>query len=121
MILTAYIFRKFDREAYRKVRARLASINSSLSENISGMKTVQIFSKEEKKYKEFEEVNKSYKEATMQQIKVFAIFRPTMDLLSSLTLTVLLWFGGVRAMDGNIRLGVLFAFISYSIVFQANI
>lgn len=117
VILTAYVFKKYDREAYRKVRARLARINSSLSENISGMKTVQVFGKEKKKYKEFEEVNKSYKEATMQQIKVFAVFRPTMDLLSSLTLTVLLWFGGIRAIDGNIRLGVLFAFISYLMQF----
>lgn len=117
VIFTAYIFKKYDREAYRKVRARLARINSSLSENISGMKTVQVFGKEEKKYKEFEEVNKSYKEATMEQIKVFAIFRPTMDLFSSLTLTVLLWFGGIRAIDGDIKLGVLFAFISYLMQF----
>ena len=117
VIFTAYIFKKYDREAYRKVRARLARINSSLSENISGMKTVQVFGKEEKKYKEFEEINKSYKEATMEQIRVFAIFRPTMDLFSSLTLTVLLWFGGIRAIDGNIRLGVLFAFISYLMQF----
>ena len=117
VIFTAYIFKKYDREAYRKVRARLARINSSLSENISGMKTVQVFGKEKKKYKEFEEINKSYKEATMEQIRVFAIFRPTMDLFSSLTLTVLLWFGGIRAIDGNIRLGVLFAFISYLMQF----
>lgn len=117
VIFTAYLFKKYDREAYRKVRARLARINSSISENISGMKTVQIFGKEKKKYKEFEAVNKSYKEASMEQIKVFAIFRPTMDLFSSLTLAVLLWFGGVRAMDGNIKLGVLFAFISYLMQF----
>ncbi|MBZ9688922.1 ABC transporter ATP-binding protein/permease [Clostridium estertheticum] len=117
VIFTAYLFKKYDREAYRKVRARLARINSSISENISGMKTVQVFGKEEKKYKEFAEVNKSYKEATMGQIKVFAIFRPTMDLFSSLTLAVLLWFGGIRAIDGNIKLGVLFVFISYLMQF----
>lgn len=117
VIFTAYLFKKYDREAYRKVRARLAKINSSISENISGMKTVQVFGKEKKKYKEFDEINKSYKEASMGQIKVFAIFRPTMDLFSSLTLAVLLWFGGIRAIDGNIKLGVLFVFISYLMQF----
>jgi ABC-type multidrug transport system fused ATPase/permease subunit len=117
VIFTAFLFKKYDREAYRKVRARLAKINSSLSENISGMKTVQTFGKEKKKYKEFDSVNKSYKEATMEQIKVFAIFRPTMDLFSSLTLAVLLWFGGIRTIDGNIKLGVLFVFISYLMQF----
>lgn len=117
VILIAYIFKKYDREAYRKVRARLARINSSMSENISGMKTVQVFGKQNKKYKEFQEVNNSYKEASMEQIKVFAIFRPTMDLLSSLTLAVLLWFGGVGAINGGIKLGVLFAFISYLMQF----
>ncbi|MGH4123080.1 MAG: ABC transporter ATP-binding protein [Clostridium sp.] len=117
VIFTAYLFKKYDRQAYRKVRARLARINSSISENISGMKTVQVFGKQEKKYKEFSQVNKSYREATMEQIKVFAIFRPTMDLFSSLTLAVLLWFGGIRAIDGNIKLGVLFVFISYLMQF----
>ena len=117
VIFTAFLFKKYDREAYRKVRARLAKINSSISENISGMKTVQVFGKEKKKYKEFDEVNKSYKEASMEQIKVYAIFRPTMDLFSSLTLAVLLWYGGIRAIDGNIKLGVLFVFISYLMQF----
>ena len=117
VMLTAYIFKKYDREAYRKVRARLARINSSMSENISGMKTVQVFGKQEKKFKEFEKVNNSYKEASMEQIKVFAVFRPTMDLLSSLTLAVLLWFGGVGAISGGLKLGVLFAFISYLMQF----
>ncbi|MBZ9636653.1 ABC transporter ATP-binding protein [Clostridium sp. FP1] len=117
VIFTAFLFKKYDRQAYRKVRARLAKINSSISENISGMKTVQVFGKEKKKYKEFDEVNKSYKQATMEQIKVFAIFRPTMDLFSSLTLALLLWFGGIRAIDGNIKLGVLFVFISYLMQF----
>lgn len=109
----AVIFKKYDREAYRDVRVKLAKINSSLSENISGMKTVQVFHKEDKKFNEFKEINKSYFSASMNQLAVFAIFRPTIDLISSLALATLLWFGGIKVMSNTIQFGVLYAFVSY--------
>lgn len=113
VILLTMIFRKYDRDAYRKVRARLSRINSSLSENISGMKTVQIYGVEEKKFREFDKVNTSYSEAAMEQIRVFAIFRPLMDMIYQLALAVLVWVGGREVLGLNIQLGVLYAFISY--------
>lgn len=113
IIITAIIFKKYDRDAYRNVRTRLARINSSLSENISGMRTVQIFHKEEKKFNEFDDINKSYFDATMKQITIYGIFRPTIDLISSLTLAAMLWFGGLKVMGDALPFGVLFAFISY--------
>lgn len=113
VILLTMIFRKYDRDAYRKVRARLSRINSSLSENISGMKTVQIYGVEEKKFSEFDKVNTSYSEAAMEQIRVFAIFRPLMDMIYQLALAVLVWVGGREVLGLNIQLGVLYAFISY--------
>lgn len=113
LIAAALIFKKYDRDAYRDVRVRLASINSSLSENISGMKTVQIFHKEDKKFKEFNSTNSSYLGATMKQITVYAVFRPAIDLLSSLSLAALIWFGGRSVLGNEIPFGVLFAFVSY--------
>jgi ATP-binding cassette, subfamily B, multidrug efflux pump len=107
------IFRKYDREAYRKVRARLSRINSSLSENITGMKTVQIYGVENKKFVEFDEINMSYSKATMEQIKVFAVFRPLMDMVYQLALAILVWIGGRAVLGMDIQLGVLYAFISY--------
>lgn len=113
VIAAAVIFKKYDRDAYRLVRTKLAKINSSLSENISGIKTVQIYNKENKKFREFDNINKSYFKASMSQLTVFAVFRPTIDLISTLTLSCLLWFGGLRVFADALSFGVLFAFISY--------
>lgn len=113
----AIIFKKYDRDAYRDVRAKLAKINSSLSENISGVKTVQIYHKEDKMFKQFDGINKSYYQATMKQLTIFALFRPSVDLLSTLTLAGILWFGGVKVLNQEIQVGVLFAFISYLMQF----
>ncbi len=113
VIALTFIFRKYDREAYRKVRARISRINSSLSENITGMKTVQIYGVEEKKYKEFDKINTSYSDAAMEQIRVFAIFRPVMDMVYQLALAILIWVGGSAVLNLTIELGVLYAFISY--------
>ncbi|WP_291559813.1 MULTISPECIES: ABC transporter ATP-binding protein [unclassified Clostridium] len=113
IILVSYIFKKYDREAYRKVRARLSRINSSLAENISGMKIVQIYGKEDKKYREFDDINTSYSEAAMKQIKVFAIFRPVMDFIYQIALAILIWAGGKAVLNADINIGVLYAFVSY--------
>lgn len=113
IIIAALIFKKYDRDAYRDVRVKLARINSFLSENISGMKTVQIFNKEDKKFKEFDGINHSYLKSTLRQITVFALFRPTIDFISSLALSLVLWFGGLKVIGGALKFGVLFAAISY--------
>lgn len=108
-----YIFRMKVREAYREVRKKLARINATLNENISGMSIVQIFNQEDKKYKEFEQINDQYYQANMKQLNLFAIFRPSMDLIYSLALALLIWYGGGQVLAGKIQFGVLFAFINY--------
>ncbi|NLB73060.1 MAG: ABC transporter ATP-binding protein, partial [Firmicutes bacterium] len=104
------IFRKKARDAYRAVRVRLARINAAMAENISGMRIIQIFGREKKKFEEFDRVNHDYFRAGMQELSVYAIFRPAMDLISSLALALLIWFGGRRVMWGTLEFGMLFAF-----------
>lgn len=113
VVILTFIFRKYDRDAYRKVRARLSRINSALSENISGMKTIQIYGVEDKKYRQFDKINQSYYKATMGQIKIFAIFRPIMDMMYQLALCILIWVGGKSVMSLTLEFGVLYAFITY--------
>jgi ATP-binding cassette, subfamily B, multidrug efflux pump len=113
----AVIFKRYDRDAYRDVKMKLAKINSSLSENISGVKTVQIYHKEDKMFKKFDRINKSYLQASMKQLTIFALFRPSVDLLSTLTLAGLLWVGGLKVLIQDIPVGVLFAFVSYLMQF----
>lgn len=117
IILTSILFKKYDRQAYREVRGKLSKINSFLSEHISAMKVVQTYNKEEKKFNEFDYINSSYKCSNLKQIKVFAIFRPTIELLSSATMALLLWFGGVKVLESTLPFGVLFAFINYITMF----
>jgi ABC-type multidrug transport system fused ATPase/permease subunit len=113
IILSAAIFRLKARSAYRQTRVKLAKINSTLSESISGMRIIQIFNREKHNYKEFEDINKEHKEASMRELFVFAVFRPSMDLIYSLALSLLIWFGGARMLSGALPFGVLFAFINY--------
>jgi ATP-binding cassette subfamily B protein len=108
-----YIYRKLASQAYRLVRVRLARINAFLSEHISGMKIVQLFVTEHKKSKEFEKINKDYYDANMRQLTIFAIFRPSMDVIYSLTLALLIWYGGKDIISHKIEFGVLYAFVNY--------
>ena len=113
VIAAAFIFRDYARDAYRMVRIKLAKINSALSENISGMEIVQIFNQEKRKLQEFISINDDYYDASMRQIKIFAVFRPSMDLLYSLALAILIWYGGGRVYSQVLQFGVLYAFINY--------
>lgn len=113
VIISTIIFRVKAREAWRLVRVRLASLNATLAENISGMRIVQIFNQENKKFNKFNEINHGYYKATKMELLAFAIFRPVMEVVSSLGLAVILWFGGREVIQGTLEFGVLFAFISY--------
>lgn len=114
VILSAYLFRVKAREAHREVKVKLARINASLSEYISGMKIIQMFHREEAIYNRFKTINDDHMGATLRETTVFAIFRPTMNLIYSLTLSLLIWYGGGKAIQGAVELGVLFAFVNYT-------
>lgn len=111
--LLSYLYQKKSRDAYREVRRRLSAINSSLGENFSGIKIIQGFAQEKAKIEEFDRINTAHKEASMVELKVFAIFRPIINFTYSLTLALLLYYGGGSVISSAIEFGVLFAFISY--------
>ena len=113
IIIASIIFRINIRRVYREVRVRLARINSSLNENITGMKTVHIFSKENKKFKEFDKINEDYLKATNEEIQLYAIFRPVIEMIRSLGITLIVWIGGKNVISGVMEFGVLYAFINY--------
>ncbi|MGE5587489.1 MAG: ABC transporter ATP-binding protein [Clostridia bacterium] len=113
ILAVTVVFRTKAREAYRLVRTRLARINATLAENISGMRIIQMFAREAKKFEEFDAINKDYLAANMRELRVYAVFRPAMDLISSLALALLIWYGGGRVLADKLEFGVLYAFISY--------
>lgn len=114
VIFAASVFRIKAREVQRQVKVKLARINATLSENISGMKIIQIFNQEEKVFKDFDVINQDYLKSSIDETKVYAVFRPSMNLAYSLSIALLFWFGGGAAIQGRVELGVLVAFITYT-------
>jgi len=110
---TSVVFRAKVRNAYRETRVRLARINATLAENFSGMKIIQIFAQEAKKSRQFDQINREHLNATMNELKIYAVFRPFMEFLSHVALALLIWFGGRSVLGGTLQFGVLYAFIDY--------
>lgn len=108
-----YLFRKLSRKAYRIVRNRLTDINTFLSENLSGMKLIQIFTKEKDKEDEFKEKSNLLYKAHFREIMTFAIFRPSIYLLSVVALIIIIFVGSKMHLQGIITVGTLFVFITY--------
>jgi ABC-type multidrug transport system fused ATPase/permease subunit len=111
MSIATGIYRHYSARAYRLTRERLADVTSSLQEDISGVRVVQAFRREADNYRRFVTVNDSYREANVQTVNVSAIYFPFVDLLSATAMAVVLGYGGVRVLNGEITPGALFVFI----------
>lgn len=107
------VFRRLARENSRETRIRLARINAFISENLSGMRTIQLFNRQDRQQQEFAAVSTRYLAALWGHLRIFAIFRPALDLLASFAVALVLWQGGLQSMQGALELGTLYAFISY--------
>jgi ATP-binding cassette, subfamily B, multidrug efflux pump len=109
--LTATVFRRQVREAFRDIRTRLARLNSFLQEHLSGMRLVQLFSREEAAARKFDDLNRDHLAAHLRSITVYAVFFPVIEVLTAVALALLLYYGGLRAISGTLTVGVLAAFI----------
>ncbi len=108
-----FIFRLKARMVYREVRKKLAVINSNISESIAGISVIQSFVQEKRKEKEFSQINKDYYLSTFRMIRVFAVFRPMIDLIDSIGVALLIWFGGKGIISAAVSFGTFVVFISY--------
>lgn len=106
-------FRDAVRVAYRETRKQVSRLNAFLQEHITGMQVVQIFNREREEMRRFRAINDDHRVAQIKTIFYFAIFFPAVDLISSIALGLVLWYGGVEAMQGTLTVGVLIAFIQY--------
>lgn len=108
-----FFFRYMSRKAYRLTRTAITDLNTFLSENLSGMKLIQIFTKEKEKYEEFEEKSRTLYKANLREVLTFGIFRPSIYGLSVIALVVIMGFGSKFTLEGTLSLGTLFIFINY--------
>jgi ATP-binding cassette subfamily B multidrug efflux pump len=114
ILVVTFVFRKFVREANRRIRTAIARINAFLQEYISGMSIVQVFNRERRARVEFIKRNRDHMLAYKDAILAFALFYPTVEFLGVAAIALILWVGGIRIFAGTLTLGVLVAFMQFA-------
>lgn len=109
-----FLFKAKVRVSFLKVRDRISNLNSFVQEHINGMDVVQLFNREEKQMDKFKSINAGHREAYVETIFYFAIFWPFVEIIASLAMALIVWYGGGRALMGGVTFGVLLAFIQYA-------
>ena len=109
------LFQKSMKKAFEEVRLQVANLNSFVQERISGMKIVQLFHREQEEISSFMQINEKHKKAWLKTVWYNSIFFPVAEISSSVTIGLLVWYGGLRVVtDGSISLGEIFLFIQMS-------
>ena len=111
VILTSHLFRVGVRESYREIRTRIARINAFLNERIAGMRVVQLFGREGDEARRFDKLNKDHLDANLRSIRVYALYFPAIELLTTVALAVLIVAGARRVGIGSLSVGTVAAFL----------
>ncbi len=113
MLWATNYFRIKMRVAYRETRTQVSRLNSFLQEHVTGMKVVQLFNREREEMTRFGEINDKHRAAHIKTILYFALLWPVIDLIATLALGLVIWYGGTEAMREAVTIGTLIAFIQY--------
>jgi len=108
------MFRTEVRDSYRRIRVAIARINSYLQEHVSGMMVLQLFNRERRAYRRFSEINASHMDAFKDAILAYSLYYPVVEVLSSVAVACIIWFGGMDVIRGTATLGILVAFMQYA-------
>ncbi|HEY1936507.1 MAG TPA: ABC transporter ATP-binding protein [Candidatus Angelobacter sp.] len=108
------VFRKSVRDSYRRIRTAIARINSYLQEHVTGMMVLQLFNREKRAYHSFDRVNAQHMDAYKDAILAYALYYPVVEILSSVAIAMVIYFGGVGVLRGAVTIGVLTAFMQYA-------
>ena len=114
IILLSMWFRKGASVTYRQVRGRIAAINAFLQEHITGMSTVQLFNREELEGKKFDELNLRHRDANVDSIFYYSVFYPVIEIIQTVGIALIVWYGGGRVVQGTLSIGALIAFFTYA-------
>ncbi len=102
------------RQSFREVRVQLARINSFLQEHLSGMSLVQLFNRERRALEDFSRVNREHRDANVRAIFYYAVYYPAVELVTSVGVGLIIWYGGARVIGGTLTIGALVAFLQYA-------
>lgn len=112
LVITIF-FRSKSKKVYREIRKNVSSINGFLSENLSGMKTIQIFNQEERKAEEFTKLNKQLRDSNLKSVRIFALFRPGVFFIYVMAIVAVMSVGLKLVMNGQLDTDGLYAFYIY--------
>lgn len=110
MILASYWFKESVKKAFQKVRNQISRMNSFLQERITGMRVVQIFQAEKQEMENFRKINREYTQANLDSIFAYAVFFPVVEILSAVSLGLMVWWGARGVLDDSVTLGALISF-----------
>lgn len=113
MIWSTNVFRKFVKRSFQEVRTQISRLNAFVNEHVSGMAIVQLFNSEAKEFKKFEKINKEHRDAHIKTVWAYSVFFPVVEMLSALSLALLIWVGARGVLDNYVSPGDLVAFILY--------
>jgi ATP-binding cassette, subfamily B, multidrug efflux pump len=113
LIIGSYYFKESVRVSYESVRNHIATMNSFLQERITGMKILQIFNAERQEAERFKKINRDYTRANLDAINAYAVFFPVVDIISAISLGLMVWYGAGGVLRGEVTLGTLIAFPLY--------
>ena len=113
MVLATTVFARHAKTAFRETRATVADVIGDLAEGLAGMRVIQAFAQESTTQERFDEVNRANRDAQVRAMTLSFVFMPVVQLLGTLAMAVVLWFGGVAVAAGTLTLGTVFAFLSY--------
>jgi len=112
-----FLFRKKAREAYREVRIQIARINAFMQEHITGMMVDQVFNREIKAFKKFEDINALHRDANIKSIFYYSLFYPGVDLIGAIAVGLIIWYAGREALGGAVTIGTVMAFLQFNEMF----
>lgn len=113
LLIATRIFQRSIKSAFQDVRTQVSKLNTFVQEHITGMNIVQIFNREQREMKKFEQINRKHMNAHIRTVYANAIFFPVVEILSACSLALLVWFGGKEAIADRVSYGNLVAFILY--------
>jgi len=111
LLFATYLFQKATRVSFQEVRVQVAKLNAFVQEHITGMNIVQIFNREKIEFDRFKQINNDHKIANIRSIWYYSIFFPVVDILSTISIAIVIWVGGKGILSGTTTAGDIFVFI----------
>jgi ATP-binding cassette subfamily B protein len=120
VVISSLLFKKYARSSYLNIRKKIAAVNAYMQENVSGMRVVQIFNREDDNFSEYERRNRVHRDEWLRQIRNFAIYFPVVEFWSSLAIALIILYGGLQILGGHevsagvASIGMLFAYVQWA-------